>query len=60
MIVITEEAGGMCGAGAAETREMTGEEDEEDGTEMTTGGEAEDSGTLVAATWGWVEAAAEE
>ena len=56
MIVITEEAGEMCGA--AETPEMTGEEDAEDGTEMTTG-EAEDSGTLVATTWGWVEAAEE-
>ena len=57
MIVITEEAGEMCGA--AVTREMTGEEDAEAGTEMTTG-EAEDSGTLVATAWGWVEAAEEE
>ena len=57
MIVITEEAGEMCGA--AVTPEMTDEEDAEAGTEMTTG-EAEDSGTLVATAWGWVEAAEEE
>ena len=56
MIVITEEAGEMCGAAA--TPEMTDEEDAEAGTEMMTG-EAEDLGTLVATAWGWVEAAEE-